>query len=407
MHEVTSRQSTSSGPVRWALAAESASAFGTGMTGPLLVIYLHSARGLPLGLATVVGGVSALISLLGNPSGGVLTDRFGPWRTAAGGLVVAALGTAALGVAGQLWQILLAVGVGGLGLSVSMPAQDTVLGRLSPEHRSRVFALRSLVFNAGLGVGALAGTVVIDRQNPASFTVAYVCDALTFLVALCCLAPLRHVAGRGSGGSRTPWISPIPADPRLLRLCALQVVFTVVGLGQIQYAFAGWIEYHDASPRLMSLAFLANVATVVIVQMPALRVTRGRLRTRLMAGMCVCLALVWLVTLVSGGRSQLSMGALLAIAAALLGLGEILHAISLPSLVNELAPEELRGRYNGAVILAGTTGMILGPVITGGLLQLNRPYLLMMILAGAALGAAALCLRLERHVPRAANAVDG
>ncbi|MFD8376833.1 MFS transporter [Streptomyces sp. NPDC059688] len=97
---------------------------------------------------------------------------------------------------------------------------------------------------------------------------------------------------------------------------------------------------------------------------------------------------------------------MLVAAGALLAIGETILAISLPALVNDLAPETLRGRYNGVFLSAGTAGMIIAPLLTGGLLQLNHPRLLMLFLATASLVLTYPCLRLERHLPTTANLVS-
>ena len=90
-------------------------------------------------------------------------------------------------------------------------------------------------------------------------------------------------------------------------------------------------------------------------------------------------------------------------AAAVFALGETLMTPSLPAIVNDLAPEALRGRYNGGLTLAYTTGFIAGPLLSS--LALDRglaPLLFVALIAGRAV-VARLALRLERHLPTLAN----
>ena len=141
-------------------------------------------------------------------------------------------------------------------------------------------------------------------------------------------------------------------------------------------------------------------------QLFTLRAMRGRRRTRGLAIVALSFATAWLVTLAAG---QLGGGgaalAAFSLAMALLALGETIVAPSLPPLVNELAPDELRGRYNGLSTLAWTTGFIAGPAVAGLALAAGRPEALF-------LGLVACCgilglgwLRLERHLPARANLV--
>jgi len=56
---------------------------------------------------------------------------------------------------------------------------------------------------------------------------------------------------------------------------------------------------------------------------------------------------------------------LFATAMALLALGETFVAPTVPAIVNDLAPDRLRGRYNGAFTLAWTSSFIVGPLLAG------------------------------------------
>ena len=89
--------------------------------------------------------------------------------------------------------------------------------------------------------------------------------------------------------------------------------------------------------------------------------------------------------------------------------GERIHAIvtasapglspSLPAIVNDIAPDELRGRYNAVFTLSWQIGPVIGPAIAGA--ALGDAYLVAL---AAACGACALLARLlARIVPTEAN----
>src|SRR5215208_2544508 len=59
------------------LAGDAVSALGSGLTLPFLLVYLHQARGLDLGPASLAVATVAIAGLAGNPFGGALSDRVG------------------------------------------------------------------------------------------------------------------------------------------------------------------------------------------------------------------------------------------------------------------------------------------------------------------------------------------
>ncbi len=77
----------------------------------------------------------------------------------------------------------------------------------------------------------------------------------------------------------------------------------------------------------------------------------------------------------------------------------------MPAIINDLAPPEAAGRYNGLGVLAFTTGFLLGPV--GGAAALahwGTGLFTAMILA--CLVAALAALRLSRHLPAGVNQIE-
>ena len=91
------------------------------------------------------------------------------------------------------------------------------------------------------------------------------------------------------------------------------------------------------------------------------------------------------------------------VAMVLFACGEMLHAPSIPAIVNDLASDRLRGRYNAANAVSWQTGRIVGAPLAGVLLGagLGVPLLVGFVVACAIAGASALAL--ERALPPAAN----
>src|SRR5262249_9989627 len=94
-----------------------------------------------------------------------------------------------------------------------------------------------------------------------------------------------------------------------------------------------------------------------------------------------------------------------ACAMAVLALGETMVSPSLGPIVNDLAPDQLRGRYNGAFVLAYTTGFMIGPALAGGGLRVGDGTPHFALLAVGCAVAAAWSLALRRRLPAAADRI--
>jgi hypothetical protein len=85
-------------------------------------------------------------------------------------------------------------------------------------------------------------------------------------------------------------------------------------------------------------------------------------------------------------------------------LGETLLSPT-PAIINDLAPPEAAGRYNGLGTLAFTTGFLLGPVAGAAALGAGWGDGLFAVMAVGCLIAAGAALRLGRHLPPGANQI--
>ncbi|MFI8829291.1 MFS transporter [Streptomyces sp. NPDC053431] len=402
-----------------ALGADALSAVGTGLTLPFLMVYLHAVRGLGLDVAGVATAMVAFAGLVGNPLGGAWVDRSGPRRVLAAGWVVAACGACGLALASQPWQAFAAAAVSGLGAAMALPAQDALLARLVPEQgRSGVFAMRHAMLNLGLAVGGLSAAWLVDVARPGSFVLLYLLDAASFVLAVALLGLVggSHITavvmasdgGMVDAGARVAGggYRAVLRDWLFVRLWVLLAVLVAVGFAQFNASFPVLATGAGLSAGLVGVAFTANTVTVTLVQLVVLRLVRGRRRTAAIGVLCCLWALSWALVLAGGHLKAGTAAVAFILAAVVFGLGETLFAPTLPALVNGIAPEALRGRYNGAAAFAYTVGFAAGPALAGLLLQHGLTTLL---LAGLVFGCAAaglLAASVRRRLPLAADLID-
>jgi MFS family permease len=404
------------------LGGDFISAVGSGLTLPCLFIYAHQVRHLPDGLAGLVVAMIALASLAGNPLGGAMADRWTPRRALMAGLVVAAAGSVALALARSPAALFGAAALTGLGVAISWPAQDALLVSVAGQAaRSAVFSVRHATMNAGLGLGALCAAAVVSVAHPGSFTAVYLADAASFMAFVPVLARLRLPAPSASapGLAEPPAAAPGPAGPArasyrqvlrdrvFVRVWVLTALVVTLSFGQFQASFAGYATRPGGvSPHGLSLAFAANTLTVMAVQLVVLRRLAGRRRTTGVALAAVAWAACWSVVIL-GGHLGGGPGAEAAFvcAMAIFAVGETLLSPTLPAIINDLAPPQAAGRYNGLGSLAFTVGFLVGPAAGTAALGAGLGPGLFTVLALASLIAAGAALRLARHLPPGANQI--
>ena len=395
------------------LAADLLSAVGTGMTLPFLLVYLHTVRGLSLPMAGAAAASIAVASLVGNPLGGTGSDRIGPRATLAAGLAVAGAGALVLAGAHSPWQAFAGAAGSGLGVSMAWPAQDVLLSRLETQARSAVFGVRYATMNLGLAVGALAAATIVAAASAPAYVLLYSADAASYLLAIPLLAfigpradrPAKHPAeSRPAESQPARGYRTVLRDGPFRRLWLVTALLTTAGLGAYTAAFPVYAtQVAGIGPAMLSLAYAANMVTVAGVQLVALRVLASRRRTSALAAVAAIWAFTWGVVMVAGHTRPAFAAPLLVMAAAVFAVGETALSPTVPAIVNDIAPEHLRGRYNASSTLAYTTGFMFGPVITGLTIGHGYATALLTGLIVACCLAAVLAPGLARWLPASAN----
>jgi len=398
------------------LGGDFMSAIGSGLTLPCLFIYARQVRDLSYGQAGLVVATIALASLAGNPLGGAMADRWTPRRALMAGLVTAAAGSVALALASSAAALFGAAGLLGLGVAIGWPAQGTLLASVAgPAHRSAVFSVRHASMNAGLGLGAVGAAAVVSVTHPGTFTVVYLADAASYLAFVPVLARLRlPTPPRAPANSAPGPARPQPGgfrdvlrDKAFVRVWVLTALVVTLSFGQYQSSFAGYATRPGGiSAHGLSVAFAANTLTVVAVQLFILRRLTGRRRTTGAALAAVAWAACWAIVIAGGhlGGGPAAEAAFIT-AMVVFAIGETLLSPTLPAIINDLAPPEAAGRYNGLGALAFTTGFLLGPAGGAAALAAGWGTGLFTVMALACLTAAVAAIRLNRHLPPGANQI--
>ncbi|MGB8651066.1 MAG: MFS transporter [Mycobacteriales bacterium] len=359
--------------VRRYIASLAVSRFGTGLTLPYTLILLHEVRGIALPTVGLLLAVPGIVGLAAVPASGVLVDRWGPAAVLRGCLLAQALGSAGLAAAHTPAQAVPALLLSGLGLGPSFPAGNALLSALvtRPDQVTRAFGVQFTVINAAIGTGGVVAASVVDVHRPETFVVLFATSAFAALLQAAVLPsagpPVHADADAPQGSYREVW-----ADQVFRRMCLVSLLFALTGYAALDAgvpAFAR-VEGH-VSPSAIGLVFTVNTALIVSLQLPALRLVRSWRRTQALVVAAGLWALAWAVLgLVPVLGEGLRTPAVL-VFGAVFGLGEVFMAPALQPLVNALASDRLRGRYNALSSAAFSVAFVVSPALSGALIGLG------------------------------------
>ncbi len=386
---------------------------GTGLVLPFNIVYLHEVRGFGLSDAGLLLAVPPLIALLVVGPGVAAIDRLGARRILMGALALQVLGNVLLAFAATQLQAGAALLLVGAAFGVSWPGFQALIASVIPsELRQRYFGVNFTLLNLGIGIGGLAAGFFVDVDHLPTFQAIYLADALSFLPALFLLAvPLRHVAARvehhDETHARVGYLHVV-RRPAVASMIVLSFVASYVGYAQLNAGMPAYARaVGEISTRGLGSAFAANTFVIVVLQLFVLRRIEGHRRTRIIAVMAAIWAASWALLGATGLVSGTWAATLLVAAcASVFAVGETLMQPTVPALVNDLAPDHLRGRYNAASSGAFQAAQIIAPPIAGFLIGrgLDSVYIGTLVLGCVVLGVLAV-VRLEPQLPPGVNGI--
>lgn len=386
---------------------------GTGLVLPFWVVYLHEVRHFSLSDAGLLLGVPPLAGFLAVGPGGTLIDRYGGRRMLVCSLLAMIAGQVVMAFA--VTELLAAIGLAlsGLAFGISWPGFQTMIAAVVPSAiRQRYFGVNFTLLNLGIGIGGILGGLFVDVARPVTFQAVYLLDAVTYLPSLyLLLVPLRHVTGiahhddDGEDFGKVSYLAVL-RRPAVMSLTTLTFLSAFVGYAQLNTGMPAFARVvGQVSTRGLGFAFAANTLVIVLLQLVVLGRIEGHRRTRVVALMSVIWAASWAL-LGGAGLVAGTFGAtmLVAACASVFALGETLMQPTIPAIVNDLAPDRLRGRYNALSSASFQLAAIVAPPISGWLIgrHLGSVYIGSLVVGSIVVGVMAVG-RLEAQLPDQAN----
>lgn len=377
-------------------------AVGTGLVYPFLLIYLTNVRDIPLGLAGLVVGLTAAVTVVATPVVGAAIDRFGARPMLAAALVLQAVAWGLFPLIREPWHAFVLAAIAGAGTAAFWPSQSTLLiGVVGSDRRDAAFAVQRITQNFGMALGAVGGGLIATTADARTYTTLFLVDAATFLAYALVLTAVRPPRREPQPpGAAPPRYREVLGDRVFVAVVAINVAIVTAAYAQFDATLPVFAKNEvGISEKGIGALFFVNMIVVALAQLPITRALAGRSRVRAIA------ASAWLASasflLVVATALWLEGGQALALLLAMtigFTLAETLHGATQSALVADLAPERLRGRYLSLLTNSYALGFSIGPAL--GALLLTQSDTAVWIAACVVLALAALALHgLEGHVP--------
>ncbi|HSB20172.1 MAG TPA: MFS transporter [Anaeromyxobacteraceae bacterium] len=322
-----------------------------------LALYLVRDRGFSAAAAGWVVSLYGIGVTVAGPLGGLLADRLGRRATMVGGLAAGALAVAALALARHpVLLSALAFSAAATGDLYRPAMAAAVADVVPPPDRTRAFGLVYWAVNLGLAFGLLVAGLFADRSLPGLF----LADAGTTAV-FATLVLLRVPETRPLGLLHEPalrGLARVFGDGPFAAFLALHLVALVI-FSQWQLGLPLDMAAHGLGPGAYAVLMAVNCAGVVLLQpllAPWLRRFDG---ARLLAISALLFGLGHGANALEAGLPGYAVGT------ALWTVGEVIGFPVASALVADLAPADLRGRYQGAYAMTWGLALTLSPVFGG------------------------------------------
>jgi MFS family permease len=322
--------------------------------------------------------------------GGVFADRYDRRRTllASQYIQMATSGTLALLMYFhfiQVWQILVLSSITGLAQAFGGPAYQSLIPSLvDKKDLPNAVALNSIQFNVARVIGPLlfAATLAAFRDwgynEPQAMNACFLLNSLSFLVVINTLMALRvkHIPPQSTRGMRDELrggLSYVKAHGTLVALIVLAAATTFLGFALLTFlplfARSVFHEGADTYSHLMAFSGAGSIVGALIVawlgKFPRMGLTT--LVMQVVYGLLI-VAFAWSRILWLSDILLFFTGAALMVVFS-----------TVTSLVQLIAPNEMRGRVMSIYMLAFRGGMPLGSLISGYLAKfLGAPVVIGM-----------------------------
>lgn len=373
---------------------------------PFLTLYLKGRLGLDIETATRVMGAYGAGALVAAVVGGHLADHFGRKRVMVGSLLGGALVLAVFPQMHTAWQVAGGLFVFAMIGEMYRPATQAMIADVvEPARRPQAFALMYVAVNLGFTIAPVIGGLLaavsfrwlcwVDGMTAAAYAGLLIVAVREIRPAATGTQDARTTGARTTGAGTTgagttegervgvhAALRTIAGDGTMLLFCA-GIVLIGLTFMQIASTFPLYLAQLGIGAKAYGRILAVNGLMITLLQLPfSALVSRWR-RDLVMIASGLVLGLGFYLNVFA--RTPWQFAAVVVVWT----LGEMLNAVFAPTIVSDLAPPALRGRYMGMFTMCFSSAAMFGAPLGGLVLARGGGRALWTAVLLMGLGAAA------------------
>jgi MFS family permease len=338
----------------WILCAGSfVNRFGS-FVAVFLVLYLRD-EGYSIAASGLVVSFYGIGNVAAAAVGGWIADRLGRRNAIALSMFGSAATLLLLSQAHSLAPIIVLTTLAGLTGEMYRPATAALLTDLTPAgERIPAFALNRLAINAGFAAGPATAGLLAEE----SFFLLFLGDALTSIAfgVIALVALPEGVRVRRGEERRGEGLRTIARDTAFVFFLISSVLGAFVYF-QSQTTLPLHVKASGLSESDYGLLISLNGLAIILLELPLVAITRRYAYRPVLALGSILVGLGFALTALANDLPELALTVLI------WTLGEIVYAPVASAYVADIAPEHLRGRYQGAWGLTWGLAFVFAPAL--------------------------------------------
>ena len=337
---------------------------GGALIFPFLSLYVTNHFNVGMTEVGFVFAVFSISSVAGSVFGGAMTDRFGRKSMLLFGLVTSALSSLAMGFVNDFRLFYIIAGLVGLLSNTAGPAQQAMVADLLPEDkRSQGFSVIRVVANLAITIGPLIGGLMASYSFILLFVTDAIMSTITALIVFFSIPETKpdldeeeeeDTLMQSLGG-----YGEILRDWLFVGYILIAVLITIVYMQMNSTLPVFLRDVHGVTARQFGYILSLNAGMVVLFQF---WITRKVLRFKPMYLMAIGSLLYGIGYAMYG---FVSLYGLFLAAMVIITIGEMVNAPTSQSVVANIAPVNMRGRYMAIFGLTWAIAASVGPLIAG------------------------------------------
>jgi MFS family permease len=354
----------------WLLLAGSLlNSTGGGMVWPFLTIFLRQRLNIPVSTIALMLSLNAMAGILASFIAGSAADRFGRKIIMVLNLFVGTAYYLLMTQASQLWMYAVLMTLwGGFSVLFSVGANAMVADLVHPERRTEAYAIMRVLHNVGVAVGpAIGGFLALASYNNTYYgaAIAFFLFGILVLVLIGETLPATRSA-QAPRVKRTNPLSaiksnygPIMKDWKFLSFMTMFTI-TMMAAADMFLLLSMYTKENFGLPEnRYGFIVTANAMMCILFQYSVTRVTR-----RFRPLPVLALGALFYAFGVGSVAIDRTFVAFL-VSMVVMSMGELIMTPTATTLVADLAPMDMRGRYMSVYGLAWPVASGIGPILAG------------------------------------------